>query len=362
MKWRASGLMIAITLMISLLLSGCSSNGNAGGSGQKEKGPDGKKLEDTLVVYSPHGKDILGDFEKQFESKYHVDMKFLDMGSQEVLDRIRSEKNNPQADIWWGAPSELFSQAKDDGLLEKYKPSYAGALDGMFHDSDWYWTGTFKTPEVIMYNTKEVSKKGAPKDWDELLDPKWKDKIIIRYPLASGTMRTIFSAMIYRTYKDTKSPKKGYEWLKKLDANTKKYAANPEMMYNNVAKGVGPISVWDMPDVVMLKEQKGYPFDYVIPKSGTPVLTDGIAIVKNAPHLEAAKAFYEFVNTKASLKKLAEKYYRIPTRSDINQLPRWIDEADIKPMDIDWKVFKEKSNKWMEHWDQQIKSKSKSKE
>jgi iron(III) transport system substrate-binding protein len=251
----------------------------------------------------------------------------------------------------------MFEQAREEGLLEKYKPSYANALADEFHAKDYSWTGTFQTPEVIMYNTKEISRQEAPKDWDDLLDKKWKDRIIIRYPLASGTMRTIFSAMIYRFYKESKDPKGGYEWLKKLDANTKEYAANPEMMYSKIARGEGSLTVWDMPDVVMLKETKHYPFDYVIPESGTPVLTDGIALVKGGKHPQAAKEFYEFVNSKEAVKILAEKYYRIPTRNDIDNLPAWVTETKIKPMELDWDLIQKNEKEWMKYWDENIKSK-----
>ncbi|WP_240339651.1 extracellular solute-binding protein [Halobacillus ihumii] len=366
-NWLVSSLFVAVLLFV---LAGCM----AGGASEETAEESGKKsseegkgsgsseeLEDKVVVYSPHGSDILSEFEKQFEAEYDVDMQFLDMGSQEILDRVRSERNNPQADVWWGAPQVNFDKAKEEGLLAKYKPSYADALPEMYHDEDWMWSGTSITPEVILYNTKEISPEEAPKDWDDLLDPKWKDEIIIRYPLASGTMRTIFSSMIYRTYQETQSPEQGYEWLQKLDENTKEYAANPEIMYNQVAKGVGSLSVWNMPDTVMLAKEKGYPFDYVIPESGTPVLTEGIALVKDAPHPKAAKAFYEFVNTKEAAKLLAEKYYRIPTREDIENLPDWITETDIKPMDIDWTLFQEKSQEWMEHWDTKIKNTEKDK-
>lgn len=361
---------LSLLLVFGLVLGGCmASDEEAGGDGNtdetsgdeasgdgSDEGNNDKNLEDKVVVYSPHGKDILSEFEKQFEAEYDVDMEFLDMGSQEILDRVRSEKNNTQADIWWGAPQVMFDEAKNAELLQKYKPSYADSLEDMYHDEDWYWTGTSQTPEVILYNNKEISEEEAPKDWDDLVKPKWKDEIIIRYPLASGTMRTIYSSMIYRDYKETQSPEKGYEWLQKLDQNTKEYAANPEIMYNQVAKGVGTVSVWNMPDTVMLAEEKGYPFSYVIPESGTPVLTEGIAIVDGAPHPEAAKAFYEFVNTEEAAKLLAENYYRIPTRDDISDLPEWIQETDINAMDIDWKVFQEKSGEWMEHWDSEIKN------
>ncbi|MFY0779353.1 extracellular solute-binding protein [Peribacillus simplex] len=356
MKYRKKSLVSVLVLSAALLISGCNgsdtkTNSESGGS-KGEKG----ELEDKIVVYSPHGKDILSKFEKQFEDKYGIDVEWLDMGSQEILDRVRSEKNNPQADVWWGAPSTNFNQAKDDGLLSAYKPTYSDSLEEGFHDPEWYWTGTSQTPEVIMYNSKELSKDEVPKDWDELLDPKWKDEIIIRYPLASGTMRTIFSAMIYRTYKDTNDPQEGYDWLKKLDQNTKEYSANPEMMYNKVAKGEGSLSVWAMPDVVMLKENKNYPFEFVIPESGTPVLTEGIAIVEGAKHPKAAEAFYEFVNSPEAAKTLAEEFYRIPTRSDVKDLPEWITETEIKAMDIDWNAFEENGDEWMKYWDENIKS------
>ena len=366
-KWMKRSWLLVMAALFALALAGCMAGSgggeeeNASGTPSDDAGGEADKsedLEEKVVIYSPHGSDILGDFKQRFEEEYGIKMEFLDMGSQEILDRIRSEKNNTQADVWWGAPQVNFDQAKDEGLLAEYKPSYADALDDMYYDEDWMWTGTSMTPEVIMYNNKEISEEEAPKDWDDLIDPKWQDELIIRYPLASGTMRTIYSAMIYRTYKDTEATKEGYEWLEKLDNNTKEYSANPELMYNQLAKGVGSLTVWNMPDAVMLAEEKGYPFGYVLPASGTPVLTEGIAIVKDAPHPKAAEAFYEFVNTPEAAKLLAEKYYRIPTRDDVTDLPEWITEAedDIKPMDIDWALFQEKSDEWMDHWDNQIKN------
>src|SRR6476619_6552935 len=77
-----------------------------------------------LVVYSTHGKELLSEFEVGFERDHpNVDVRWLDMGSQDVLDRVRSEKENPQADVWWGAPSMLFQQAEKEGLLQAYRPT-----------------------------------------------------------------------------------------------------------------------------------------------------------------------------------------------------------------------------------------------
>lgn len=370
-NFKKSWLFIVIAVL-SLVLAGCmagnsdnedknNSDKNAGDNGATNEG-NNEELEEKVVIYSPHGTDILTEFQEQFEAEYGIKMEFLDMGSQEILDRVRSEKNNTQADVWWGAPQVNFNQAKDEDLLAEYKPSYADALDSIYHDEDWMWSGTSMTPQVIMYNKMEISDEEAPKEWDDLLDPKWADDIIIRYPLASGGMRTIFSAIIYDTFKDDGDAQAGYDWLADLDKNTKEYSANPEIMYNQVAKGVGSLSIWNMPDTVQLAEEKDYPFGYNIPTSGTPVITEGIAILENAPHPKAAEAFYEFVNSPEATKLLAEEFYRIPTREDITDLPDWITETEINPMEIDWEVFEENSDEWMEYWDNNIKGKDKHQE
>lgn len=317
-----------------------------------------------VVVYSPHGDDILAQFEKLFQEKYpDVGVQWIVMGSQDVLDRIRSERENPQCDIWWGAPSDMFISAAKESLLQPYRPSWAEAVEAEYKDPDDLWYGTFLTPEVIGYNKQLLKRSEVPKDWDELLQPAWKDKIIIRYPLGSGTMRAIFSAMIWRFYKDSGDPKQGYEWLLKLDANTKEYAASPTMMQQKLARGEGLITIWNMPDIVFQAESVGYPFDYVIPESGTPIVTDAIALIAKCKHPEQAKLYYEFVNSPESMLILAKEHYRIPARNDIprDSLPKWITEASIKPMDVDWKVFSEKTDEWIKYWEQNIKGKGRKK-
>ena len=316
------------------------------------------ETEKGLVIYSPHGKELLNDFAKQFEQTHPgVKVNWLDMGSQDVLDRIRSEKSNPQADIWWGAPSSFFMNAAKEGLLQPYRPSWANAVDSTQHDSLDRWYGTYLTPEVIAFNSQVLNEETAPQDWDDLLDVKWKGKICIRDPLASGTMRAIFSAMIWRFYRDTGSPQRGYDWLQQLDANTKSYPANPTLMYLQVARREALVTVWNMPDIELQKQVYEYPFGYVIPKSGTPVLVEGLAVVANCKHPGLAKEFYEFITTRESLAKQAKAYFRIPARRDVPQdmLPQWITTKKITSMSIDWQVFSEKTKQWMKYWDQNIK-------
>jgi iron(III) transport system substrate-binding protein len=311
----------------------------------------------TLIVYSPHGKELLGEYEKRFEERNPgVDVRWLDMGSQDALDRVRSERANPQADIWWGAPSTMFSQAEKEGLLEAYKPSWAEHVDADARSPDDFWYGTYQTPEVIAYNSDALKPDEVPQDWDEMLDPKWKGKIIIRDPPASGTVRTIFAAMILRALGPDKSPEPGYEWLRKLDANTREYAANQTFMLQKLGHQEAILTLWNMPDIELQSDKYNFPLDYVIPKSGTPVLTDAIAIVKGTQHRKEAENFYEFVTTPESLGFAAQEFYRIPSRDDIPQemLPEWMRGLDIPRMPMDWALVEEKSQEWMDYWDNNI--------
>jgi iron(III) transport system substrate-binding protein len=112
-----------------------------------------------------------------------------------------------------------------------------------------------------------------------------------------------------------------------------------------------------MPDIVLQSKINNYPFGYNFPASGTVLLTDGIAIVAGAKHLEMAKKFYEFVTNEESLLLQANKYYRIPVRSDIQKekLPAWITSTTYTSMSVDWDLVSHHESEWMKKWDEEIK-------
>ena len=84
-------------------------------------------------------------------------------------------------------------------------------------------------------------------------------------------MRAIFGSMIWRFYKDDKTPDKGFDWLRKLDANVHEYTADGTLLMQKLARQEGTITLWDMPDVRLYKEQKNFPVGYKIPSSGMRV-------------------------------------------------------------------------------------------
>ena len=319
-------------------------------------GGDGRS---PLVIYSPHGRDLLSHFEAGYEREHPgVDVQWVDMGSQEVLDRVRSERANPQADVWWGAPSGMFARAAEEDLLAPFAPSWSDAVPEVARDTAAGWVGTYRTPEVIAYNSDAVSREEAPKDWDDVLEPRWRGDVLIRDPLASGTMRAIFGAVMWREYRRTGDPEAGFEWLLRLDAQTKDYVLNPTLLYQKLARQEGLVTLWDMPDIETLRATTDMPIDYVLPESGTPVVIDAIAVVAGTEHPEAARAFVEWAGDRAQVLEAARRFFRSPVREDLppDSLPRWLREAlpEIVPMEMDRDYVREHTPEWLRRWDREV--------
>jgi iron(III) transport system substrate-binding protein len=313
-----------------------------------------------LTIYSPHGRDLLGLVEKEFELAHpEVDVRWLDMGSQEVYDRLRSEKANPQADVWYGGPDTIFARGAREGLLQAYRPSWADAIaPGSRHDGDLYF-GLYRTPAMPVYNSKAIPADEAPREWDDLLDPKWKGKILIRDPLASGTMRAVWGYILSKSVRETGSTAAGFAWLARLDTQTKEYVFNPILLYEKIVRQEGLLTIWDLPDT-LLERERGSPLQYVFPKSGTPVIDDAIGVVAGSRHSDLAKRFVDFLGSKAMQRVAAEKTYRLPARIDMGEeLPQWARdvEREMVPAEIDWALVEKDGAAWMATWDRTIRGK-----
>lgn len=361
-KSRIFGFFLVLMLIV---LAACSSDNNKN-STNDDKTPNPEKADvetspsGKLVIYTGRDEEMVQKVIDQFNEKYpDIEVEFLTMGAQQILERLRGEKANPQADFWWGGTQSALIVGADEDLLHAWQPSFIDSINTEHKDAEGRWFGEMLLPEVIMINSDVLTKESGPQDWDDLLDPKWKDKILIRGVLASGTMRTIYSSMIVR--QGDKSPEKGYDWLLQLDANTKEYTQDPNALYLKLTRQEGSVSLWNLQDILLKKYTTDYPFDYIYPKSGAPILVDGVAVVNNAKNLENAKLFVEFLFEKGMVTQLANDYYQIPTRSDIDKatMPEWFQELDLKTFDIDWQLMSEKEAEWMEYWDNNIKGRGK---
>ena len=311
-----------------------------------------------LVIYSPHGRDLLTLFEHRFEALHpDIDVRWLDMGSQDVYDRVRSERANPQADVWFGGPSLILAQAAGDSLLDCHRPVWADAIPPRGRGPGDCYFAAYETPAVFLYAEKVVKPEDAPQDWDDLLAPKWKGKLIIRDPLASGTMRAVFGLIMLRAQKQPGDTASGFAWLRRLDGQAKEYVQNPALISEKIARQEALVTVWDLPDV-LISRRRGMPVGYVFPKSGTVAIEDGIAVVRGAKHAAAARAYVDFVGSVEMQLAAAREVYRVPARLDLptDSLPEWVRDVRRRMVvaDIDWNLVAERGPDWMRWWDQHV--------
>ena len=323
-------------------------------------GGDGRT---PLVLYSPHGRDLLGLFEKTFEEQNpDIDVRWLDMGSQEVYDRIRSEAVNPQADVWFGGPATILARGVKDGLLTPFRPTWADAVAESGRHPEDYFFSLYRTPPILVFNEDAVTPEDAPKTWDELLDPKWENKIIIRDPLASGTMRTIFGMVLAQSVTETGDTAQGFDWLRQLDAQTKEYAQNPALLHLKMERQEGVVTCWELTDILFQRD-RGAPLGYHFPADGSPVIEDSVGLVKGAPHEEAAKRFIEWAGSVEAQTLAVEQAFRLPARTDMpaEDLPEWAQQAldQLVTADVDWSLLDQHGAEWINAWDRDVRAEGK---
>lgn len=338
-----------LALGLTLVVAGAALVANTGGCGGGG---------DVLLLYSPHGRDLLSLVEETYEAAHPgLDVRWLDMGSQEVYDRVRSEAANPQADVWFGGPSTIFARGAAEGVLAAYRPPWADALPAGYSDRQDRYHAVYRTAPVILYNSDAVSADEAPSDWDDLLDPRWDDEILIRDPLASGTMRTFFGLVLIRSLTETGDTRAGFDWLHRLDAGTKEYVLNPVLMIEKLVRREGLVTVWELTDAIWQQEWKR-PLAYRFPSSGTPIIVDSVGLVEGAPHPEAARAFIDWIGTPEALELAAEKAFRLPARNDLpeSDLPEWARTVlrEIVPAEIDYELIERHGQEWMATWDRTV--------
>lgn len=338
---------ILLTAAMSLSLVACTKDN---GSSKDDASKTGQ-LEDSLVVYTTHGEEMLEKISDEFTKETGVNVEFINLKG-ELADRVRSEKDNPQADIMFGGDTSTYMQLKEEGLYEKTEPSWNNELDKSFKDSEGYWYGTIKTPVMMFYNTELLSADKAPKDWSDLTKEEYKDLIVTRDSLSSSMRSTVSNLINY--YSTTKSEDEAWKYLEDLNKNIKNYYNSGSVMYSAIGKGEAAISVAVLSDIIDNKEKNNMPLEVVDAESGSVVITDCVAALKNAPHPNAAAKFVDFVGSAKVQAMVANDFNRIPTLdSALKDSPEWMSK-EYKAMDVDWSVIGKNQSNWIEKWETDI--------
>ena len=220
-------------------------------------------------------------------------------GSQRILQRVMQEMqaNLKLVDVIHTSDAGHFVLLKEKKLLMKYSPAGIDVFPAGFKDKDGYYFTLRATVNVIAYNTKLVPAAEAPKGWKDLLDPKWRGKMVTAHPGYSGVISTHVLALV-QLY--------GWDYFKQLAQNKLMLVQSAVDPAGVVASGERQVAVDGGDYYYYQMKKKGNPIEVVYPKEGVPLVISPSAIASFAPHPNAAKLFTDFTFTRELQQVMAD--------------------------------------------------------
>lgn len=306
-----------------------------------------------LTVYCSVQNITCEKITQHFAKKYDVDTQFVRSSTGTILGKIKAEKENPQADVWYGGTLEPHFQAADQGLLASYRSPLQNEIMPQFKkftEQRGEFTSIIYLMELgIGINTDKLTKLGvqAPQCFTDLLNPAFKGQIQYPDPRVSGTGYSLLTTLVQLW-----GEQKAFDYLQKLDANIAQYSKSG-LATGNLATGDVAIDISFMHSYVREKD-KGAPVQGVLPCEGTGYTLGAVSILKNARNLDNAKLFMDWVLSKEAQEipwREADSY-QIPTNINAQASPKVTDPSDLKLLDIDFVRFgsDEESKRLLEKW------------
>jgi len=245
---------------------------------------EGKVVWYTAIDLSVAEK-IAGAFKEKFGG---IEVRVERTGAERVFQRIGQEyaSNVHAVDIANSSDAAHLLVWKKQGLLLPYVPEDVAKYYKPEHrDADGTYAGFRATLSPIAYNTKLVKAEDAPASFKDLLDPKWKGKIVKAHPGYSGTILTATFEMVRDIGWEF------YEALAKQNIMQVQSATDPPKKLSLAERSV--MADGTEYNVFLLKEA-GQPVEVVYPAEGTPFVVGPNGIFKAAPNPNAAKLFQNY--------------------------------------------------------------------
>lgn len=350
-------IVLILALVFTLVACGDSSSVTDEGNIESNEQPQTTSLEDKVVIYSTHGESMLELVATEFEEETGVKVEFINLKG-ELAERVRAEKENPQSDVMYGGSSSIFMDLASEDLFAEYEPSWGSELDPLFKDEAGFWYGTIQTPVMMFYNSDMLSQEDAPKDWSDLGNDEYEGQLVFRNALSSSA-RATYASLLQQSEK-AGNIADGWSMLQEIDANTKSYYNSGSLMFQAIGRQEASISFATLNSIIDNKINNNIPLEVIDAESGSPIITDGIALINNAAHPNAAKAFIDFAGSPEIQALLANEFNRLPTSpAALADSPEWMSEITYKAMEVDWADLSSKEGEWMQQWDTEIKDANK---
>lgn len=258
-----------------------SASGRAQAEDDWNKVVDAAKKEGHVVVYSAFvGLAAHQDLKKDMAANFGITVDILEARASEVRERIRVEHTAGRyaADVSENGRTTTTLQIKEDKVFDPFGPLPAlGNLKPEFK-SDGMRLPVFAIIYGILANTQLVKPADEPKSWMDLTEPRWKGKILSDDFRALGGGGVLFSVL---------EDHFGQDFHKKLAQQDIKFSREIPANERRIARGEYPLYIPD--SLTAAPTLKGLPVKFLAPKEGLPYIGYDLALLKNAPHPNAAR-------------------------------------------------------------------------
>lgn len=243
---------------------------------------------------------------KLFHQRYGVEVSFTGGRGRENYDRVLAEQRAGRyvADVMSTGPTSM-NDLKWKGVLVSYLPPNLKHAPEEFRDTDNVLIPVYVNIYGILVNTALVKRGEEPQSWKDLLDPRWKGKILADDPRGAGGGNSWF-IVIYKTL--------GRSYLEELAKQSPQF--RPQYLENEKALARGEYPIYLPALAGSIVRLKGAPVKWVVPSEGVTYTLISQGFVKNAPHPSAAKIWVNFQIGPDAQKTLGERG-NTPVRSDV---------------------------------------------
>jgi len=246
--------------------------------------------EGKLAWYTSVDLPVAEKIARAFEAKYPgVACRVERAGAERVFQRIGQEYGSRiyAVDVVNSSDAAHFVVWKRDGLLAPYLPEDVARFYPAEHkDPDGLFATWRASLSVIAYNTTLVKPEEAPRSFADLLEPKWKGKIVKAHPGYSGTILTA-------TYQMARDLGWSYfEQLAKQNVMQVQSSADPP---KKLALGERAVMADGNEYNIFLLRESGQPVELVYPSEGSPLIVGPNGMFKNAPNPNAARLFQSYM-------------------------------------------------------------------
>lgn len=324
-------------LLLSLLASlfaACGQVAQAGGTQNPGTTSGTTEVSGKVMLYSSMKDEQLAMLKKGFMDIYpKIAMDYYTAGTNSVMTKIATEEQAGKinADILWVGDPTHYIDFKERGLLLAYDSPEAKNIPDIFKDPDNMYIGARMVTLGFVYNTTLVSADEAPKSWEDLLNPKFKNKLVMTDPSFSGTTLSCVAGLV-------QNEKYGWDFIRKLKENGMELQQGSSAAVTTVGAGEYDVSIGVDYIAETLKSQGGT-VEFVHPSDNIPLVTSPIAILKDTDNLVASKLFYDFIISEAGQLILVETFttpvrigVSIPGAMPIDQVAAkaaQVDEAEV---------------------------------